>query len=334
MTREASLPVEFAELSGLVRFIQRKSPLEYCSSCPQCGGGVHSNGEFPDRFIMLMPERARINKPYGFCRKCNYRWWQGKEKGAEVDPETLALLQQQAKEAELRRKEEREKKLAQFTTQELWEELHKRMGEEQKGWWRNNGIPDEWQHYLKLGYTPDKTYSVLSELRHSPAYTIPYFGYGWVFKTMQYRLCSPENPDDRYRFEQGLGTSYYMTTPNRHIADEVVICEGAKKGMVLRIHGEIKATVLAVPSKTDWRSCGILEAVKECGKIYVLFDPDCYQPPADMNSNWQPEPVKFAKELGKNVRIIECPVKIDDAIIHYGLNRDEWNVLKKQAVKL
>lgn len=334
--REDSLPSVFSELSGRVRFVHRKSPYEYSGSCPQCGGGVHSNGELPDRFIMLMPERSKIGKPFAFCRKCNYRWWEGQKDGVGIDPATLALLQQQAKEAEEKRKEERREKLARFSTTELWNELHDRLGAEQREWWRKNGIPDDWQDYLKLGYTPDKAYNSRTGLEHTPAYTIPYFDYGFVFKTMQYRLCNPSEPADRYRFEHGLGTSYYMTTPNRHITDEVIVCEGAKKGMVVRIQGDNNygVTVLAVPSKSDWKSCGILEAIKDCGRVYILFDPDCYDQPPDSNANWTPQPIQFAREIGSNAKIMECPVKIDDAFIHYGLDKNEWNALKKQAVKL
>jgi hypothetical protein len=330
--RESPLPSEFYELSGYVHYIQRKSAYEFSSSCPKCGGQTHNDGEFPDRFIMLTAEKAKAGIPFGWCRKCGYKWWEGKKDGKQIDPQTLALLQQQAKEAEDKRTEERKVKLAQFSTSELWNELHRRMGDEQKEWWRKNGIPRDWQDYLKLGYTPDKTYQSKNGLLHSPAYTIPYFTYGFVFRTMQYRLCNPDNLEDRYRFEYDLGTSYYMTTPSLKIGDEVVVCEGAKKAMVTKIWGERNLTILAVPSKNDWH-CGIIEAVKDCGRVYILFDPDCYDLPPDSTNNWTPQPVLFAKEL-KNARIMECPVKIDDAFIHYGLDQSEWKALKKQSVKL
>jgi hypothetical protein len=334
--REASLPTDFVELSGKINYIQRKSPYEYSSSCPKCGGNIHQDGEFPDRFIMLTAEKSRIGKPFGLCRICGYKWWQGQTDSKDIDPATIAILQQQAREGEERRNEERKSKLAQFSTAELWQELHDRMGDEQRDWWNKNGIPNNWQDYLRLGYTPDKTYNSRTGLEHTPAYTIPYFGYGFVFKTMQYRLCNPIESADRYRFEAGLGTSYYMTTPNRNITDEVIVCEGAKKGIVVRIRAEnsYSITVLSVPSKVDWRSCGILEAVKDCGRVYIMFDPDCYEQPADSNANWMPQPVQFAKEIGNNARIMECPVKIDDAFVHYGMEQSEWNAIKKQAVKL
>jgi hypothetical protein len=331
--REVSLPSEFAELYGLVSYVQKKGASEYSSSCPRCFGSVHPDGDLPDRFVMFTSDRKGFGFAFGFCRICNYKWWEGQKDNRQINPETLVLLQQQAKEAEDKRKEERRIKLAEFSTGELWNELHDRLGKDQRDWWNKSGIPDDWQDYLKLGFTPDKIYRTNSGLEHSSAYTIPYFGYGFVFKTMQYRLCNPLNPADRYRFEQDLGTSYYMTTPSIKIGDEVIICEGAKKGMVTKIYGN-DSTVLAVPSKSDWRNCGILEAVKDCGRVYVMFDPDCYEIPVDSNAHWSPQPVLFAKEIGKNARVIECPVKSDDAFLMYGMTDNEWKSLKKQAVKL
>jgi hypothetical protein len=325
--KESILPSEFAELN--VNYVQRKSPYEFSSSCPQCFGAPH-DGELPDRFIMLMPEKSKAGIPFGWCRKCNYKWWAGQKDNRTIDPATLALLQAQAKAAEERRLEERRRKLKEFSTSELWEELHLRMGEEQRKWWRANGIPDEWQDYLRLGYTEDKIYKKGNELLHSPAYTIPYFGLNFVFKTLQYRLINA-SPSDRYRFETDLGTSFYMTTPNVKLTDSVIICEGAKKAMVVRILGGDN-TVLAVPSKSDWKSCGILEEVKNCGRVYVMFDPDCYEP--EDTKGWIPQPVLFAKAIGKNARVVECSVKIDDAFLLYGMTVEEWKALKKQAVKL
>jgi hypothetical protein len=327
------LPSEFSELFGRIQYVQRKSAEEYSSTCPKCGGNVHADGELPDRFVLLMPSKAKAGIPFGFCRICGFKWWSGKKDNKPVDPETLKLLQEQAREAEEKRNAEKQKKLMEFSTAELWNELHRRMGEEQRRWWRHAGIPDNWQDYLKLGYTPDRIYRTKTGLEHSPAYTIPFFDYGFVFRTMQYRLCNPQSPADRYRFEADLDTSFYMTTPSLKIQDQVVICEGAKKGMVVKIHAEDN-TVLAVPSKVDWKSCGILEEVKDCGRVYILFDPDCYEQPPDANKNWKPQPIEFARAIGKNARIMDCPVKIDDAFIQYGMSKDEWNSIKKQAVKL
>jgi hypothetical protein len=284
---------------------------------------------------MLMPSRSKAGIPWGWCRICNTKWWPGKDDGRSIDPATLEKLAAQAREADERRKADRKAKLAVFSTRELWEELHWRMGDDQREWWRVNGVPDSWQDYLRLGYTDDKVYRRGDELLHSPAYTIPYFGYQFTFKTMQYRLVNPDNPSDRYRFEADLGTSYYMTTPSIPMGDEVVICEGAKKAMVVKIYAvDDKSTVLAIPSKQDWRGCGVLEAVKNCGRVWVWLDPDCYVQPDNATGNWIPAPVSLAKEIGKSARVIESAVKADDAFLHYGMTDSEWYALKRTAVRV
>lgn len=333
--REVPLPLEFAELAGKVNYVQRKSAEEYCSSCPKCGGAIHPDGDAPDRFVMLMPSKSRAGIPWGFCRICGLKWWPGRDDGKHIDPATLEKLAAQAREADERRKAERKAKLAAFSTAELWEELHRRMGEDQREWWRANGVPDSWQDYLRLGYTDDKIYRRGDELLHSPAYTIPYFGYQFTFKTMQYRLVNPDNPSDRYRFEADLGTSYYMTTPSVPIGDEIVICEGAKKAMVVKIYADDdRLTVLAVPSKQDWRGCGVLEAVKDCGRVWVWLDPDCYVQPDNATGNWMPAPVALARDIGRNARVIEGAVKADDAFLRYGMTESEFSALKRTAVRI
>ncbi len=295
---------------------------------------MHPDGEYPDRFILLMPDRSRAGIPFGYCRICGNKWWPGQSGGQAVDPATIALMQEQVRAAEERRAMERQRKLADFSTRELWDELHRRMGEEQREWWRLAGIPDSWQDYLHLGYDADKIYAHGDEVLHSPAYTIPYFRYGWAFCTMQYRLVNPANPEDRYRFESGLGTSYYMTTPSKPIGDQVVICEGAKKAAVVKIYGEEnEVTVLGIPSKTDWKSNGTIEAVKDSGRVWIMLDPDCWQAPEGVNE-WTPQPIALARAIGKQARIIECPVKADDAFLQYNMSTAEWNALKKQAVVL
>src|SRR5690606_32822614 len=134
--------------------------------------------------------------------------------------------------------------------------------------WRGQGVPDDWQNYLRLGFVADKAYrGPDGALHHSPAYTLPYYHTNFELVTVQYRLFNPPTPTDRYRFHPGLSTSYYMTTPSEPITDPVLICEGAKKAIVARVYGETGCTVLAVPSQTD--PGGIVEAVREVGRVYV-----------------------------------------------------------------
>jgi hypothetical protein len=193
--------------------------------------------------------------------------------------------------------------------------------------WEAWGVPRDWQDYLELGYTPDKAYyDATGTLKHTPAYTIPYFHHAPTaqdfrkFETMQYRLFEADNPADRYRFEHGLQATFYMTVPTDPIGDEVVICEGAKKGIVTRV-SLTGLCVLAVPSKGSWG--GIVDAVKQCGRVYVILDPDAKQ-----------NAVKLARSIGPQARIVRMPIKIDDAVIDCGLDNGTFSNILKQAWRL
>lgn len=211
--------------------------------------------------------------------------------------------------------------LAEYTTEEIWLAYQSRMSEDNMDWWANQGIPHDWQLYLRLGFTPDKLYFDKDKvLRHSPAYTIPYFHDSFIFKNMQYRLQNPVNPKDRYRFEGELKTTYYMVSPDEPIGDKVIICEGAKKGMVLRIRGSIDddIAVLCIPSKVDFG--GIADVVKDCGIVWIIPDPDAWTKPINASPTWIPSPIKLARQIGKQVRIVRLPIKVDDGLLQFDIN--------------
>ena len=285
--------------------------------CPVCGG--HR------RFVVFTDHEWPMWN--GYCDDCGkmIKAWQMVT--CQITDEQRAAAQAKAAEYERIREQHRREMLARFTTAELWQELHRRLSAEHVAQWEAWGVPVEWQDYLELGYTPDKSYYDASgALRHTPAYTIPYFHYNETaqdkkqFSTMQYRLFNSDNPADRYRFEHGLPATYYQTVPTDPIGDETVICEGAKKGIVTRV-SLTNLCVLAVPSKGSWG--GIVEAVKPCGRVYVVLDPDAKQ-----NS------VKLARSIGPQARIIRLPVKIDDAVIDHGLNADAFRNILKQSWRI
>lgn len=261
---------------------------------------------------------------FGYCDDC------GKEIKAwqvvtyQITEEQRASAQQRAADQERIREQHRREMLARFTVTELWQELNRRLSAEHRAQWEAWGVPSEWQDYLELGYTPDKTYrDDTGALRHTPAYTIPYFHHDATaqgsrkFETMQYRLFDAPNPSDRYRFEHGLQATYYMTVPTDPIGDEVVICEGAKKGVVTRI-SLTGLCVLAVPSKGSWG--GIVEAVKDCGRVHVLLDPDATL-----------QAVRMARQIGKAARVVRLNHKVDDLALQYGMDASDFAAALKWA---
>lgn len=309
MNREA--PRELDQIGLPPHLYKYSDDHSWRGPCPVCGG--HR------RFVIL----TKYNWPYfyGWCSECSHTIKAWEKVIMPISDEQREQARRMADECDRKRNAERQAKLAQFTTSELWQELHRRLSAEHRRQWEAWGIPEDWQDYLELGFTPDKMYrDGNGELQHTPAYTIPYFHYAPdkpQFKTLQYRLFNAQNPNDRYRFEYGLPADYYMTTPTDPIGDQVVICEGAKKGIVTRIN-LTDHTVLAVPAKGTW--AGIIEAIKSCGCVYVILDPDA-----------KVQAVKLARSIGPQARIVRLPVKIDDAVIDYGMERSAFQNMLRQA---
>lgn len=315
----ATPPAEFAMI-GITR-AQKAGADEWHCDCPMCGGN--------DRFVIF------TGRPFPswnfFCRKCHpENGWideiQPKLKQRQDSPEWEAKRAEWARQRaaiEQKRQEETARKLATFTTQEIWQELNRRLSVDNRAWWEKQGIPVDWQDYLKLGYMPEKIFNHNGATMTSPAYTIPYFHTNWSFVTMQYRLTNPPNPADKYRFESGLGAPYYMVTPDQAITDQVIVCEGAKKAIVTAVYTEADATVLAVPSKSGWRASGILQAIKDAGRVWIILDPDAER-----------EALDFGEAVGVAARIVTLPVKIDDGILNYGLDKNAMRSAMRQAVKV
>jgi len=333
-TTELNKRINLFILAGQDTKLKKKTSTEYAGPCPFCGGR--------DRFSVMTNGKKWI------CRNCTEgKWTDGisyamrrsntdfmgvareylGNEAPQIDPAVAAERVRNDQAEQEQRAAYRRTKLAEFSKQELTTELHERMAAEQRQQWRTWGIPDSWQDYLELGYTPDKPFNDGGEtLQHSPAYTIPYFHNTTVGKeliTIQYRLVNAPNPADRYRFEYGLGTTYYMTMPTEPISDIVIICEGAKKAAVMRICSGVNksATILGVPSKSD--TGGIVEAVKDCGLVYILLDPD-----------GEAQARKLATRIGDNARIVTLHAKVDDLILQYGMGKEDFRQAFKWAERI
>jgi hypothetical protein len=138
---------------------------------------------------------------------------------------------------------------------------------------------------------------------------------------MQYRLI--KDFDRRYIFEDGLGGGryFYMTTPDQPINDKVILCEGAKKGIVAQfwLIPDDSYTVLCASSANTFDAA--LEATKECGLRYIITDPgsDFYQRKAVATNK-------------KTTHAIRLPYKIDDAWKSYGLDRSQFTSIMQNAL--
>jgi len=273
------------------------------------GCGAHGDA------IDYVQRRDRVD----FVEACKRLGWNGGQLD-EQQNQQARVERAQAKLEDERKNEMRiQEILTTFSEREIAQAYHRIMTGDHVAWWESQGIPRDWQDYLSLGYTTDKAYYDRDGiLCHSPAYTIPYYHADFELRNVQYRLQDPANPKDRYRFESGLKTTYYMVEPNQPLQELVIVCEGAKKGIVCKVHGGIEnATILAVPAKVDFG--GIADYVKDCAIVWIILDPDAWLRPQNATPDWKPSPMKLAERIGKAARIVRLPVKLDDGILQHGL---------------
>jgi hypothetical protein len=298
----ATAPLELARLGLDHEHFVRADDHSWRGPCPRCGG---------KRRLLIFTDHP-FPKWNCLCDGCGLHAWADQLNTAvkaETTPEQRAEWARRNKAEQEAREKLRREKLADFTSHELWLELAARMTDQHRAWWRSQGIPDDWQKALRIGYLPQKKYIGQDGEHHvSPAYTIPYFHTGFEFVTLQYRLNDACCPEERYRFEKGLGTSYYQASPQCPIGEEVIICEGAKKAIVTAVNTPERYTVLAVPSKSDF--AGVVEAVKAAERVYILLDPDATH-----------RAMQLAGQVGQTARIASLPVKVDDGFVIHGLSQ-------------
>lgn len=306
MRREAVLPIEFAPLHGQVQYVQRKSANEYSSTCPRCGGSIHPNGEWPNRFIMWVHSKV-TGGPLGLCRRCNYKWWPGKDQAADdwrPDAEEIARRAKAAEEAL-----QREIKRAQAALDELrearrWLEYHATLEQNSKArqLWRRRGVPDWWQDWWKVGYAAQTRWS-------SPSLTIPVWQHGWQVQNIKHRLLQP-NGKGKYRNEQsGVPAAPFFCDPDTD-RGPLFLAEGEIKAMVTFVTLDSdKIQVAGLPSATP--GAEMLATLDNYEPIWLCLDPDA-------NAD------KVARALGpERVRIVTIPAKIDDAINAGALTKDD-----------
>lgn len=304
-------PRELSQMGLSFELFKYSDARSWRGPCPNCGG--HR------RFVVFTDNDFPLF--HGYCDECGMKIKAWEKVRVSYDPQRAAALEAQRAREEAEREEYRKNKLVEFTTAELWAELRDRMTSTHIEWWESQGVPEDIQKYLSIGFKADKIYrDGDGGERRSPAYTIPWFGQNFDFHTMQYRLCG-DGITDRYRFEYGLpggGSYYYMTDPAEPIKDKVVICEGAKKAIVTWFH--------LLPNFTDWTVLGAssnktlrpaLEATKDCGIRYLILDPGSER-----------HAFQTAKE-NKNLKAVFMPEKVDDLFLAGHLDRYNFERMLK-----
>ena len=196
------------------------------------------------------------------------------------------------------------------------------MEERHREWWREQGIPDDWQDYYRLGYKPEHKSEHNGEFITTPAYSIPKFELDWKLINIDYRLVDAPPEWGKYRPQAGLPPAPFLADPDwAELPDELHIVEGSKKAMVSRIYlGSVDPLYfIGVPSCNSW--AGIVDRIKDTGRrVYITLDPGA--------EIWAQ---RMAKAIGGDTRLIILPDKIDDLVLRDLLDYDRWQALKRTA---
>ena len=288
--------------------------IEFCGPCPFCRAGtnrfrVWSHGNF-------------------WCRQCEEKGWlEENRKDWQPEPGLAEELQRLLEEKQHQRLARLASLQQRWTRDGFIEGWHARMQVENLEYWAKEGIPSWAINYYKLGYCSDKMFKGEDGAEyHSPAYTIPiYDPTTWQIVNIQYRLMEvlPEF-GGKYRQEAGIPASAFYT--RRGVLDgQAIVVEGAKKAIVVLECIGKACQVVGWPSITPSERL-IREMAGFNGGLWLILDPG--------SNNWQATE-RAARVLHPvPVRWVEMPIKPDDAIVKYGMGKDELRGYLKQARRL
>lgn len=306
-----TLPPEFNGLQGKVNYIQRVNSSEYASSCPQCGGAPHKGGDLPDRFRMWTNANGK-NKIMGWCRKCSYTWFPTHD--TPLSKEDFEIWRKRQIEIEERKKQEAEQALKLLKSQKLWEQYHLELNnwayEVLESW----GISKVGARFWKIGLIKD--YTVFPDEYHSPAISIPSWGFDWEVRNIKVRVLNPRTGKDRYRSLYKMGTDFPFVARPDLKTDTCLVVEGEKKAMVSAAQLP-QFQVVGMPTVTP--SPKALSELDSFKRIYLCLDPD-----SKKVQNGISPLRRMIDILGKErVKVVNLPDKVDDMVVKYGLNLED-----------
>lgn len=313
------LPAELARFSDLPDLKYRGND-EWSAAHPGCPVGPSLHGGPSDRLRIFGPGRKDRNAGV-WCRRCGHFEWADQE--TPTPAKRLAMIAVRRRLA--REESERlERKIRDLQERAYWRGYHDGMSDNQRQYWRQEGISDDLQDYFQLGYTPDRTFASGDSQFHSPALTIPIFEQGWEAINIQYRIINPPAGVGKYRFTAGLPAPLYLTDPDNGVGGRCLLLEGAKKAIVTYANvGHEFDSVVAVPSKAP--SVELVHKLDACDRVYLALDPDAYQ---DQSAS------RIGEILGDKVRYVHLPVKADDLFVKHGGTADTFMPYIKQATKI
>ena len=303
----STLPVEFMSL-GITGEVWKKSPNEYASACPKCGG--------KDRFVMWIKSET-TGGPFAKCvRHCDFQWWPEMDNDWRPTAEEIA---ERMRASELRLQQEI--KIAQDTLQELreaqlWMDYHENLTKPTRQLWMSRGLTDWWQDWWKLGAT-------------NTTLTIPIWGNGWQVNNIKHRVLEPNGTGKYYQEKKGVPAASFICDPDRTFGP-LFVCEGEIKAMVT--FATIDATtiqVAGIPIATP--SQDMVDLFAEYDPVYLCPDPDTFA----QNGKNETQVERLISLFGNHqVRVVQLPDKIDDLINMGAIDKDLLRELLRSARKV
>lgn len=326
--RESPLHPDFYELQGHVQYVvERIRGKEWSSTCPECGGSVHQNGEWPDRFRMFPAAHSKTGVAIGWCRACGYVWTHQKD-WIPPDPEKLEQWRQDRVAEEQRRKEEAEKALQLLRDEKRWQFYMDVLDfcDEGVAYWKAAGITDPfWWTEWGLGWDREHEFWYRDRgewMKHVTATaTIAERDLSGEIVNVKHRLITPQPDGTKYRMEYNVGVEpiFIANLETCNTADWAFLVEGEKKAAVTWLtfdNPKVQAFGLPMSPSRD-----LLEAIN-AGHICYIPDPDV-----------KPWALKNVQEAyrGRDLKILRLNWKIDDYILSARIGKDELRAIVKQA---
>lgn len=311
------LPLEFQALNGRVQWIRRIGQNEYHSSCPVCGVEAHHSDANPsDRFVMWL-ESQTTGKPFGFCRRCRYKWTPNKQDVIWTDEERAAFS---AKRRELNDREEvriREYATGVIMKQGIYKTYMKNLSESIYGkqYLYNRGFnSDEWNRWFGYGILNDYKCRGEHSTYYTPAITIPVVGAGFVVENVKLRVTEAHHPNDRFRnIYKTKAQHIHFPMRGSVVENKVAVFEGEMKGNMVAMRGLNRGgDVQVLASQGMGIGARMIYALESAEVVYLCQDPDAFQ----INKHGKIPVMETARKIGLDrVRLVMCPSKIDEAIL-------------------
>ena len=267
------------------------------NGCPWCGDG--GKGKSSDRFRLFV--NGATAGPRVWCRKCGRAAFVDALDGVgQITKEELEVLRLAAEERKRVEKEKQKSALAHMASCRDHLLYHANLVDKKQGaaYWAKEGIGEAAIREYKLGYCPQ-----CPTAPYSASFTIPVMA-GGVLYDIRHRLESPNGEGKYRRHIAGLPHMLFHMDALKSPANNIVIVEGEKKGIVLESFTGLNyvSTMGMCSFKQAW-----VPRFDVFKTVYVVLDPGA-----------EKQAVEIAGWFNGRGRVVNLPVKADDFFVSFG----------------